>query len=58
MTRSKREQSIAEAKTVYRMVNRDRSKVGVISTAENCGYDAQTLASLAKKGYRVVKEER
>lgn len=44
--------------TVYRLVNRDKTKIGVISHAPNCGYTDAELKSLAAKGWKLKVEVR
>lgn len=44
-----------EPQTVWRMVK--RGCAGVVSTAPNCGYNEQQLASLKKHGYRLKEEK-
>ena len=42
--------------TVYRLVNRDKTKIGVVSHAPNCGYTDAELKSLAAKGWKIKVE--
>ena len=44
--------------TIYRLVNRDKTKIGVISHAPNCGYTDAELKSLYAKGWKIKVEER
>ena len=44
-------------RTIWRLVNKDKTKAGVVSSVPNCGYTQEQLASLAKKGYRIKQEE-
>lgn len=44
-------------RTIWRLVNKDKAKAGVVSSVPNCGYTPEQLASLAKKGYRIKQEE-
>ena len=48
----------AETETVYRLVNRDKTKAGVISHAPNCGYTDAELKSLAARGWKIKVEVR
>lgn len=41
-------------KTLWRLVH--KTKAGVVSTAPNCGYSEEQLASLKKHGYRLKME--
>lgn len=45
-----------ETETVYRLINRDKTKIGVISHAPNCGYTEAQLKSLAAKGWKIKVE--
>lgn len=57
--RTKRVKSTATGtETIYRLVNRDKTKIGVISHATNCGYTDEQLKDLAKRGWKIKVEER
>lgn len=43
---------------VYRLVNRDKTKIGVISHIPNCGYSDEELKNLAKRGWKIKTEVR
>ena len=47
-----------DTETVYRLVNRDKTKIGVISHAPNCGYTDEELKNLAKRGWKIKVEVR
>lgn len=47
-----------KTETVYRLVNRDKTKIGVISHAPNCGYTDAELKNLAKRGWKIKVEVR
>ena len=47
-----------DTETVYRLVNRDKTKIGVISHAPNCGYTDAELKNLAKRGWKIKVEVR
>ena len=44
-------------RTIWRLVNKDPAKVGVVSSAPNCGYTPAQLKSLKKRGYYITTEE-
>ena len=46
-----------EPEIVYHLVNRDKSKHGVVSSVPNCGYTEDQLKNMAKYGWK-IKEER
>lgn len=50
--------SAGKTETVYRLVNRDKTKIGVISHAPNCGYTDAELKSLFAKGWKIKVEVR
>lgn len=47
-----------KTETVYRLVNRDKTKIGVVSHAPNCGYTDAELKNLAKRGWKIKVEVR
>lgn len=57
--RAKRVKSTATGtETIYRLVNRDKTKIGVISHIPNCGYSDEELKNLAKRGWKIKTEVR
>ena len=46
----------ADTKTLYHLVNRDKTKIGVVSHAPNCGYTDAELKNLAKRGWKIKVE--
>ena len=50
--------SVGKTETVYRLVHRDKTKIGVVSHAPNCGYTDAELKSLAAKGWKIKVEVR
>jgi hypothetical protein len=57
--RTKRVKSTATGtETIYRLVNRDKTKIGVISHIPNCGYSDEELKNLAKRGWKIKTEVR
>ena len=47
-----------KTETIYRLVNRDKTKIGVVSHAPNCGYTDAELKNLAKRGWKIKVEVR
>ena len=43
--------------TVWRTVNRDKTKHGCVSSVPNCGYTDEQIKSLAKYGWRIKEEK-
>lgn len=45
-----------DTENLYHLVNRDKTKIGVVSHAPNCGYSDEQLKSLAAKGWKIKVE--
>ena len=56
--RTRKTKAVKTTETVYRLVNRDKTKIGVISHAPNCGYTDEELKNLAKRGWKIKVEVR
>ena len=48
----------ADTETLYHLVNREKTKIGVGSHAPNCGYTDAELKSLAAKGWKIKVDVR
>lgn len=50
--------SVGKTETLYHLVNLDKTRIGVVSHAPNCGYTDAELKSLATKGWKIKVEVR